>query len=73
MASFVRQLNMYGFCRPKDSSQHVYIHPRFIKENMNSIRQIQRKAQDDSIVEDHKKSEQQEESSEEKEEEVSSS
>lgn len=34
---------MYGFNRPKDSDQHVYYHPRFIKGNMNSMRQIQRK------------------------------
>lgn len=51
MASFVRQLNMYGFSRPKDSSQHVYIHARFIKGNMNSIRQIQRKAHESTTEE----------------------
>lgn len=43
MASFVRQLNMYGFVRPRDSNQHVYCHPRFVRKNLNSMRQIKRK------------------------------
>lgn len=43
MASFIRQLNIYGFNRPKDSDQHVYTNPRFIKGNLNSMRQIQRR------------------------------
>lgn len=43
MASFVRQLNMYGFNRPKESNQHVYIHVHFQKGNMNSMRFIKRK------------------------------
>lgn len=46
MASFVRQLNMYGFCRPKESDQNIYFHPRFIKGNLNSMRQICRKVSD---------------------------
>jgi hypothetical protein len=34
---------MYGFCRPKDSDQNVYIHPRFQKGNLNSMKLIKRK------------------------------
>lgn len=33
---------MYGFNRPKEFNQHVYVHPRFVRENINSIRQINR-------------------------------
>lgn len=44
MASFVRQLNMYGFNRPSDSHQHVYMHPRFQKGNLNNMKFIKRKA-----------------------------
>lgn len=43
MASFVRQLNMYGFSRPSDSHQHVYVHPKFQKGNLNSMKFIRRK------------------------------
>jgi hypothetical protein len=57
MASFVRQLNMYGFNRPKDSDQHVYFHPRFIKGNMNSMRQIQRKAPEGHVMTEDDESE----------------
>lgn len=46
MASFVRQLNMYGFSRPKESNQNIYSHPSFIKGNLNSMRQIERKVRD---------------------------
>lgn len=46
MASFVRQLNMYGFTRPKESDQNIYTHSRFIKGNLNSMRQIQRRVSD---------------------------
>ena len=44
MASFVRQLNMYGFSRTKGSEQHVYFHPKFKKGQINSIKGIKRKA-----------------------------
>lgn len=47
---------MYGFNRPKDSEQNVYIHPRFLKGNLNSMKLIKRKvgqqkesSEDDSI------------------------
>ena len=43
MASFVRQLNMYGFNRPKDSDQYAYSHSNFKRGNANSIRFIKRK------------------------------
>lgn len=43
MASFVRQLNMYGFARSKDSDQHAYQHPNFKREKINSLRYIKRK------------------------------
>lgn len=43
MASFVRQLNMYGFSRTKNSEQHVYFHPKFKKGQINSIKCIKRK------------------------------
>ena len=32
IASFVRQLNMYGFARLKDSEQHCYYHPDFQRD-----------------------------------------
>lgn len=37
---------MYGFIRPKDSDQHIYEHAKFIRGNLNSMRQIQRRIQD---------------------------
>lgn len=33
---------MYGFNRPKELNQHVYVHPRFVRQNFNSMRQISR-------------------------------
>lgn len=32
MASFVRQLNMYGFARLRDAEQHSYFHKKFKKD-----------------------------------------
>ncbi len=43
LASFIRQLNMYDFLRPKDSNQYVYTHPKFIRGNTNAMRFITRK------------------------------
>ncbi len=43
MASFVRQLNMYGFSRPKETDQNIYINPRFQKGNINNMKFIKRK------------------------------
>lgn len=57
MSSFVRQLNMYGFNRPKESDQHVYYHPRFIKGNMNSMRQIQRRTPEGNTASECEESE----------------
>lgn len=42
LSSFIRQLNLYGFIRPKESDQYVYCHPRFKKGNRNSWRFITR-------------------------------
>lgn len=40
---------MYGFNRPKDSLQNVYMHPRFIRGNLNSMKLIKRKIGTNSI------------------------
>lgn len=51
LASFIRQLNMYDFLRPKDSSQYVYVHPKFIRGNTNAMRFIARKIATEPPVE----------------------
>lgn len=43
---------MYGFCRPKDSGQNVYIHPRFQRGNLNSMKLIKRKVGQSKSSED---------------------
>ena len=44
MASFVRQLNMYGFARLKDSEQHSYYHPDFLRDEPEKYKLIKRKS-----------------------------
>ena len=44
-ASFVRQLNMYGFHKIRDSGEtHIFSHPCFVRNQKAKLRDIQRKS-----------------------------
>lgn len=58
MSSFIRQLNIYGFNKLKNTEQdQIYSHPNFIKSNRKKLRLIQRKyhAKDNSAENDYEK------------------
>ena len=45
MASYIRQLNMYGFSKKREKDHNYYHHRFFIKNKPELIKEIQRKVE----------------------------